>query len=695
MKSLIVRDALVVYRDHVQAIKSGLASSIFTCNQLIHLYSIHGLLQEAHKLFDKMPHRNAFSWNAIIMAYIKAHNLTQARALFDSASHRDLVSYNSMLSAYAGADGCDTVALDLFARMQSARDTIGMDEITLTTMLNLSAKLRVVCYGKQMHSYMVKTANDLSKFALSSLIDMYSKCGSFREAYNVFSGCDGVVDLVSKNAMVAACCRDGKMDMALNVFWKNPEFNDTVSWNTLIAGYVQNGYMERALTLFIEMIEKGIEYNQHTLASVLSACTGLKCLKLGKCVHALVLKNDGCSNQFVSSGIVDFYCKCGNMRYAESVYAGIGIKSPFATSSLIAGYSSKGNMTKAKRLFDSLSERNYVVWTALCSGYVKSQQCEAVFKLFREFRTTEALIPDTMIIVNVLGACAIQATLSLGKQTHAYILRTKLNMDEKLASALVDMYSKCGNIAYAEKSFQLVTDSDRDVILYNVMIAGYAHHGFENKAIQLFQEMLKISLKPDAITFVALLSACRHRGLVELGEKFFMSMKEDYNVLPEIYHYACMVDMYGRGNQLEKAVEFMRKIPIQIDATIWGAFLNACKINNNTTLVKQAEEELLKVEADNGSRYVQLANVYAAEGKWNEMGRIRKEMRGKEATKLPGCSWIYVENGIHVFTSGDTSHSKADAIYSTLVCLYGKLYLTFTELKQLDEIQGNIVADIF
>ncbi|KAK2381934.1 putative pentatricopeptide repeat-containing protein [Trifolium repens] len=649
MRSLIVRDA-VVYRDHVQAIKSGFTSSIFTCNQLIHLYSNHGLSQDAHKLFDEISHPNVFSWNALIRAYIKAHNLTQARAVFDSASNKDLVSYNSMLSAYVGADGYETEALNFFAIMQSARDTIGIDEFTLTTMLNFTAKLRVVCYGKQMHSYMVKTASDLSKFALSSLINMYSKCGD--------------------------------MDMALNVFWKNSELNDTVSWNTFIAGYAQNGYMDKALALFVEMTERGIRHDEHTLASVLSACSGLKYLKLGKCIHAWVLKNYFCPNQFISSGIVDLYCKCGNIRYAESVYEEIGIKSQFEVASLIVGYSSQGDMTKAQRLFDTLSERNYVVWTALCSGYAKLQQCEEVFKLFREFIITEALIPDAMIIISVLGACATQAILCLGKQIHTYILRMRLNMDKKLLSAMVDMYSKCGNIMYAEKSFQLMTDKDRDAILYNVMIAGYAHHGFENKAIQLFHDMLKKSVKPDAVTFVALLSACRHRGLVEQGEKFFISMEEDYNVLPEVYHYACMVDMYGRANQVEKALEFMRKIPIQIDATIWGAFVNACQINKNTSLVNKAEEELLKIGADNGSRFVQLANIYAAEGKWDEMGRIRKKMRVKEAKKLAGCSWIYVDNGTHAFTSGDTSHAKADAIYSTLMCLNGK------ELKQLHEIWG-------
>ncbi|KHN25345.1 Putative pentatricopeptide repeat-containing protein [Glycine soja] len=284
---------------------------------------------------------------------------------------------------------------------------------------------------------------------------------------------------------------------ALDLFTRMQSAHETI-------GYAQNGYMEKSLTVFVEMIENGIGFNEHTLASVLSACSALKCLKLGKSVLAWVLKKGYSSNQFISSSNV-----------------------ALLTSTLT--YSSQGNMTEAQRLFDSLLERNSVVWTALCSGYVKSQQCEAVFKLFRECRTKEALVPDAMIIISVLGACAMQADLSLGKQIRAYILRMRFKVDKKLLSAL--------------------------------------------------------------------------------------------------------------ANQLEKAVEFMRKIPLQIDATIWGAFLNACQMSSDAALVKQADEELLKVEADNGSRYVQLANVYAAKGKWDEMGRIRKKMRGYEAKKLAGCSW--------------------------------------------------------
>ncbi|KAG7976086.1 hypothetical protein I3843_06G131100 [Carya illinoinensis] len=657
---------------HVQAIKAGSIPTLFTSNQLIHLYSKHGLMREARRLFDEMPEKNAFSWNAIISAYIKSQNLAQARVLFNAASHRDLVTYNSMLSGYVSADGYETHALKLFIDMQSGCEGIRIDEFTLTTMLNLIAKLSVVSFGRQLHSYMVKSANDLSRFAVSSLIDMYSKCGCFEGAWWVFGGFDhGVVDLVSKNAMVAACCREGKLELASDIFWTESELNDTVSWNTLISGYAQIGYGEETLRLFVLMEKSGFRWNEYTFASVLSACSGLKSLKLGREVHAWVLKNGLCLNPFISSGIVDVYCKCGNIKYAESVHSAIESQNPFAITSMIVGYASQGNMVEARRLFDSLPEKNNVVWTALFSGYIRSQQCEAVFELLREFQSKEETVPDALILVSLLSACAIQADLGPGKQIHAYLLRAGIEMDEKLVTALVDMYSKCGSVTFAERIVQRVTD--RDSVLYNVMISSYAHHGHETEAIQLFKEMVERSVRPDAVTFLALLSACRHSGLVEQGEQFFHSMRTEYNILPEIEHYACMIDLYGRANQLEKAVALMKMIPIDLDAVIWGAFLNACRTNGNTAFAREAEEKLLESEGVDGARYVQLANVYAAEGNWDEMGRIRKKMRGKEVKKLAGCSWVYVQNRVHTFTSSDISHCKTDEIYRTLACLTEEL----------------------
>ncbi|KAJ0009765.1 hypothetical protein Pint_34591 [Pistacia integerrima] len=562
MRSL--RGALVW---HVQAIKAGFTLPTSTTNLLIHVYSKHNLLHESQKLFDEMPERNVFSWNAMISAHIKTQNLKQARELFDSAPHRDLVTYNSMLSGYASADGYEADALNLFREMQNECEGMKADEVTVTRMLNLCAKLLNVGYGRQLHAFMVKTSADVTGFTVSSLIDMYSKCACFEDAYRVFNRSYEVVDLVTKSSMVAACFRAGETEMALKIFWRVPELNNVVSWTTLISGYVQNGYMEEGLKLFVCMAEAGVRWNERTFASVLKACSGLRSLKRGKEVHACVLKNGLISNKFINSGIFNVYYKCENMKYAELIYLMSRVENSFSIIKLILGYSSQGNMVEARRFFDSLAEKDVVVWTALFSGYVKARQYEAVFELFSDL-SKETMVSEPLILVSVLRACVLQAALNPGMEIHAYMLKMGLGMDKKLISTVVDMYSQCGNLTYAETVFRSV--AERDTILYNVMISGYAHHGHEIKAIQLFEEMLRNGIKPDMVTFLEILSACHHCGLVELGEKYFNSMTVDYNILPEIDHYACMIDLYGRANQLEKAMGFMKRIPIEQDPVISG-----------------------------------------------------------------------------------------------------------------------------
>lgn len=656
-------------RHHSHIIKNGILPSVFFNNQLIEIYSKNGLLIQARHLFDRMPERNVFTWNAIIAGYVKNNDLTEARNLFDSAREKDPVTYNSMISGYVGG-GHECQALELFAEMQGNGTNI--DEFTLTSMLNLAARMSVVGYGKQIHAYMMKTNNDSNCFGVSSLIDMYSKCGCFLDAFRVFSETGETErDLVSKNAMAAACCREGELDLALNVFWKDVDSNDTVSWNTLISGCAQNGCGEMALELFTLMAKNGVRKNEHTFASVLSACSSLKAFKHGKGIHACVLKNGLSSNSFISGGIVDVYCKCDNLQYAEFVHATIQIENVFATASLIVGHSCRGNMVEARKLFDSLVEKNSVVWTALFSGYIRTLQCNAVFELFREFRIKEKGVPDALILINVLSACAIQSALNHGKQIHTYILRSGVEIEEKLGSALVDMYAKCGEIKYSEETFKRITGKDR--VLYNAMMGGCAHHGRVNETIGIFKDMLHNCIRPDAITFIALLSACRHAGLVEEGGKYFDSMIKNHGISPEIDHYSCIIDLLGRAGQLDKALLMIERMEVEPDAIIWGTFLNACKMNRNVELARVAEEKLLRMEEDNGARYVQLANTYAAEGEWSEMGRIRRKMRGMEVKKHAGCSWVYVENKMKIFVSNDRLHPEAEATYGMLETLNAEM----------------------
>ncbi|KAK4339369.1 hypothetical protein RND71_040831 [Anisodus tanguticus] len=293
-----------------------------------------------------MPERNVFTWNAIINTYVKNQNFAKARTLFNAAPLKDYVTYNTMLSGYVNCEGYQDQAVRLFVEMQFVDKVY---EYALTTMLGLVTKLSLLSYGRQVHSYMLKSGNSLSRYALSSLIVMYSKCGCFRDSWRVYDGSDvGFVDTVSKNAMVAACFREGELEMARDVFSSRRELNDEISWNTMISGFAQN-----------------------------CACSGVKNLKLGKEIHALSL------NPFLSSSLVNLYCKCGLLNYAHSVCTTTQKENPFAVTPLIVGYSGMGNMLEARRLFDSLPDKNHVVWTAMISGYVKAHQCENAFQLFR------------------------------------------------------------------------------------------------------------------------------------------------------------------------------------------------------------------------------------------------------------------------------------------------------------------------
>ncbi|KAF8085025.1 hypothetical protein N665_0685s0017 [Sinapis alba] len=653
---------------HTRSVKAGLTLTTISSNQLVDLYSRNGLLQEARKVFDEMPERNVYSWNAMISAYVKFKDSKEARKLFRTANaERDLVTYNTLLSGFAKADGCESEAIEMFGEMQRKKeDGIWFDGFTLTTMLKLSAKLTNAFYGEQLHGVMVKTGNDASKFAVSSLIHMYSKCGKFKEVCNVFDGlCVEFIDGVTKNAMLAAYCRVGDIERALSIFWRNPELNGTVSWNTLIWGYTQNGFEEEALKMAVRMEESGLKWDEHTTAVVLNVASSLKSLKIGKEVHGRVLKNGSYSNKFISSGIVDVYCKCGDMKYAESVHLLYGFSNLYSNYSMIVGYSSQGKMVEAKRLFDSLSEKNLVVWTAMFLGYLKVCQPDSVLELAREFIAKETKVTDSLVMVSILGACSLLASIQPGKEIHGHSLRTGILMDKKHVTAFVDMYSKCGNVEYAAKVFD--SGAERDTVMYNAMISGCAHHGHDAKSFQLFEDMTEAGLKPDEVTFIALLSTCRHRRLVLEGEKYFKLMTEVYNISPEVCHYTCMIDLYGKTGRLDKAIELMKGInQVEEDAVTLGAFLNACNLNKNTDLLREVEVKLLDIDGCNGSRYVHLANSYASSGRWDEMRQIRNRMRGKELGKFNGCSWAYIDNQLHMFRSSDISHFRTEAVYTML-----------------------------
>jgi len=376
-------------------------------------------------------------------------------------------------------------------------------------------------------------------------------------------------------------------------------------------------------------------------------------------------------------------------------------QSLIARNAMITGYAQNGLVDDAHQLFERLSERNVVSWTAMLTGFAQSGRMEEALQLFEKMpeQTTESwtaiikgyaqhgfnndaikffsqmqlagIKPNQSTLISVLTACASLAALEHGKQVHDHILRMRFEPDVHVGSILITMYVKCGSIGNAQHVFNRA--SKRDLVLWNAMISGFAQHGHGKEALQLFQQMQQAGMKPDKITFVGVLSACRHTGLVNEGRRYFDIMRRDYHISPTAEHCACMVDLLGRFGSLEKAEDFIKSMHFEPDAVVWGALLGACRIHLNLEIAERAAEHLFELEPQNAGTYVLMSNLYAVTGRWDDVAKMRQTMKNRGIQKVPGSSWIQVNSKVHAFLGGDKSHSQTEQIYGMLESLAGQM----------------------
>ncbi|CAA6674683.1 unnamed protein product [Spirodela intermedia] len=663
------------------------AASVPRFNRLIGRYGNEGRLLEARVLFDEMPERNVYTWNAMICGYARNGDLAGARALFDAAPERDAVTYNTMIAGYGarGGSGAAHAAAEIFTEMRQSGGEARADEFTLTAMLKLAAGLG-------------DAGADADGYGAAALIDAYSKCvGRFEEAL-LQAAPGGGEAAAAKNAALAALCRQGEMEAAFELFFSggghaaSPPV-EIVAWNTLIAGCVKNGLPKLALHLFDEMSQGGIPWNEHTLVSILRACSALRSLSQGKQAHAWAIKKEDLGrNPHVGAAVVDFYRHCGELSSAEAVHSASCRRNPFATASMVAGFAGAGRLGDARRLYDSIpaavpAAKNPAALTALLSAYFRRGLFDQVGELLRDACSSSSTL-DESLFVNLLAACADQAELGRGKELHGRMVRAGFCPAEgRAGGALVDMYAKCGEIGGAARVFKRVPH--KDLVHCNTMLAGLARHGRALEALQLFKA-ITAELRPDGATFTAVLSACGHAGLVDAGEAVFASMAEVHGVSPELGHYCCMVDLYGRAGRVKEALEMVGRLPFRPDAVLWGALLDACRRRHGGAAgAREVGEKLLAAAGgSDGARYVQVANAFAAEGEWAEVERIRRQMRARRARRAHGGgrSWVYVGGAAApcCFASGDRFHPHGSAIYETLAVLHGEMAAAHEEEQEED-----------
>lgn len=510
----------------------------------------------------------------------------------------------------------------------------------------------------------------------NTLIAAYANSGTPRGAFLVYGGIVGngfVPDMYTFPVVIKACTKflgvqEGeqvhgvvvKMGFSCDLYVQNSLLHfygvcgrwggagrvfdemlvrDVVSWTGLVSGYVRSGLFDEAITSFLKM---DVVPNVATFVSVLVACGRMGYLSMGKGVHGSVCKRGFGIGLVVGNALMDMYVKCECL-------------------------------CEARKLFNELPERDIVSWTSFISGLVQCKRPKESLELFYEMQIS-GVKPDRIVLSSVLSACASLGALDYGRWIQEYMERQGIEWDIHIGTALVDMYAKCGCLEMALHIFNRMPNCN--IFTWNALLGGLAMHGDGREALKHFELMIGAGVRPNEVTYLAILTACCHSGLVEEGRSYFYQMKTQYfNLSPRLEHYGCMVDLLCRAGLLDEAHEFTRNMPLQPDVLIWGALLSACKVNGNVELSQEILIHLLELESQDSGVYVLLSNIYATNERWDDVRRVRRLMKDKGIRKFPGSSVVEVNGETHEFLVGNTSHPRNEDIHVLLNILANQVYL--------------------
>eukprot|EP01018_Ginkgo_biloba_P030431 Gb_26340 [translate_table: standard] len=422
------------------------------------------------------------------------------------------------------------------------------------------------------------------------------------------------------------------------IFDNMPKRNIT-SWNAMIRGYVAQGYCQDALEVYYQMRREDINPDKFTFPFVLKACAGLAALEQGKDIHDDAIRIGLQSDVYVENALIAMYGKCGNLE-------------------------------SARHVFDKMLQRDVVSWTAMIAAYAGNGFANEALKVLCQMQLM-GMKPDAVTITSVLPAIADLAALQKGKEIHDFVIKTKFESDVFVESALIDMYAKCGSITLARNMFDKMFK--KNVVSWTAMIVGYGMHGLGEDALGLFSQMQRAGIEPNYVTYTGVLLACSHAGLVDQGWQYFRCMSRHYQITPRVEHYACMVDLLGRAGHMDEAHDFIKRMPLQPSARVWGALLGACKIHCYIDLGEHVAAHLFELEPENAGNYLLLSNIYAEAGRWDDVAKVRRMIKGRGVKRKPGYSWIEVKNRVHAFSVGDTSHPQYENIYAMAESLFEQM----------------------
>ncbi|XP_042496465.1 pentatricopeptide repeat-containing protein At4g21300-like isoform X2 [Macadamia integrifolia] len=660
---------------HGHVLKFGLLTDVYVANSLLAMYWKCGALEDALHLFENILNRDSVSWNTMISGFDQSVMPLQALVMFRRMV-RELGAIPNRVACLSALSSCSSCGSLL--------------------------------HGKEIHAFVTKNGLDLDPSLVNEMIGMYMKCGHLRNAEHVFgillerehlrentliwnamiSGyvfngcfwdafalfqkmlmlginldsstmvtvlvlCSQLLDLkvgrqihgyivcvgLKLNARIETAildmyCKCGEIQDGLNVFERSSNMN-FVMWGAIIAGCAQNGLSTKALELFSKSRVEGGLVDPITVLAVLRACSSLSLMLNGMETHGLAIKMGFSSDVFIGGALTDMYAKCGDIESSQRIFLG-------------------------------LSARDVISWNALVSGYAQNDYADKALKAFRNMQY-ELVRPNTVTFASILSVCARLSALILCKQIHCYLIRNRFDANVLVSNSLISAYARCGDISSALIIFNGI--SERNEISWNSMIAGLGIHGHMDDMLALFDKMKAADIKPDHVTFTAILSACSHAGRVDEGWRHFRSMVKDYNLKPELEHYTCMVDLLGRAGHLDQAFNMIMDMPCQPDGHIWGSLLASCKIHCNAEMAERAANHLFKLDSSSMGYQILLSNIYEDFGRWDNVSRIRTAIKDMGLKKNPGCSWIEVNHKLHVFVAKDRSHYQSEQIHATLEIL--------------------------
>ncbi|CBI37206.3 unnamed protein product, partial [Vitis vinifera] len=586
----------------------GVLDRVVCWTSLLSKFSKNGFIDEARALFEIMPERNVVTYNAMLSGYVQCGRLSDACRFFEEMPERNVVSWTSLLCGLANA-GRIGEARELFNVMPE-RNVVSWNSMLVG--LIRSGQLEEA--RRVFNEMPVK-----SQVSWNVMIAGYAEHSRMEEARVLFDGM-GDRNVVTWTSMISGYCRAGNVQEGYCLFQKMPERN-VVSWTAMIGGFAWNGFYKEALN--------SMSYNTQSCNSMING-----------------------------------YIRIGQLEKAQSLFDTIPVRDKISWTSMINGYFNVGQIAKACYLFNNMPDRDAVAWTVMVSGHVQNELFAEATYLFSEMRV-KGVSPLNSTFSILLGAAGAMAYLDQGRQFHCLLMKTQFEFDLILQNSLISMYAKCGEIGDAYSIFSKMIS--RDLISWNSMIMGFSHHGLTSEALKVFEAMLTSGTHPNSVTFLGILSACSHAGLLNQGWELFDAMSDVFAIQPQLEHYVCMVNLLGRAGKVEEAEEFISKLPFEPDLTIWGALLGVCGFGMiNTGVARRAAKRLLELDPLNAPAHVVLCNIHASIGQRAEEGQLRKEMGLKGVRKVPGCSWILLKGEPYVFLSGDRIHPQADEMLSLL-----------------------------